>query len=108
LSKGNTMPTRTPDKTPTPSQDDRRRYGRKFEAADQLHLVVGSHRLVTINWSPGGCLVGALDCWKIGDKVAGSLESRDGLPMGAVISEIVRIDDRRRAALRFITVAPIF
>ncbi|MDP7643006.1 MAG: hypothetical protein QGI52_11220 [Alphaproteobacteria bacterium] len=53
---------------------------------------------MTINWSPGGCLVGALDCWKIGDKVAGSLESRHGLPMGAVISEIVRIDDRRRAA----------
>ena len=102
------MSSRTQAKKLTPPRDDRRRYERKFEAQDQLHLVVDSQELVTINWSPGGCLVGALKGWKVGDTLPGTLESRQGVPMGAVIAEIVRIDDRHRAALRFIAVAPLF
>jgi hypothetical protein len=102
------MSSRTQAENLTPPHDDRRRFERKFEAQDQLHLVVDGHQLVTLNWSPGGCLVGALEGWKIGDTVPATLESRQGVPMGAVIAEILRIDDHSRAALRFVTVAPLF
>ncbi len=89
-------------------RDERRKFERYFDPDSQLQLVVDHRELTTINWSPGGCLVNALKHWKIGDSVAGTLESREGVPMGAVISEVVRIDDDGRAALRFITVAPLF
>ena len=92
----------------SPRHDDRRRFRREFDANQQLHLVVNHRQLVTIDWSAGGCLVEALENWRVGDTVAGTLESRDGVPMGAVISKIVRIDDQRRAALCFTTVAPLF
>ena len=72
-----------------------------------MQIVVDHRELSTINWPPVG-LVSALKHWKVGDRIAGTLESREGVPMGAVISEVVRIDDEGRAALRFVTVAQLF
>ena len=96
-----------------PHQDNRRQHERIFEPGRQLRLVVDDGTLlsakhVTENWSAGGCLVDALEHWKVGDTVAGTLESQNGVPMGAIISEIVRIDDQGRAALNFSTIAPLF
>lgn len=102
------MPAQTTnDGLPPRDHDDRRRYRRNFEADQQLRFIVDDREVATINWSSGGCLVEALKHWKVGDTVAGTLESSDGVPMGAIISEIVRIDDQARAALRFTTVAPL-
>ena len=92
----------------TPHHDERRRHRREFAPNQQLHLVVNHRELATINWSAGGCLVDALEHWKVGDTVAGTLESQNGVPMGAIISEIVRIDDQGRAALNFSTIEPLF
>ena len=83
------------------------KYGRVSEKRKQLHLVVDDQELVTINWSINDCLVEALQEWKIGDTVAGAIESPQAVPMGAFISEIVRFDDQGRAAMRFITIAPL-
>ena len=97
----------SPKKSSPPRPSDERRYERIFEADQQLHLVVDDHELMTINWSTGGCLVDCLPEWKKGDTVAGSIETLIGVPMGAVVAEILRIDDQGRAALRFITIAPL-
>ncbi len=57
--------------------------------------------LVTVNWSTGGCLVYAPPEMMIGDTVAGTLETREGIPISIISAEIIRIDDQGRAALRF-------
>ena len=87
--------------------DNRRRYERIFEAEKQLYIIVNDRKLVTSNWSISGCLVDALQEWKVGDTVAATLESHQGSPKGAIISEIIRIDDQGRAALRFTILAPL-
>ena len=91
----------------SPRHDERRKYRREFVANQQLHLVVSHRELMTINWSAGGCLVRALENWNVGDTVVGTLESQSGIPMGAVIAQVVIIDDQGRAALCFSTIAPL-
>ena len=97
----------SPEVSLPPQRDDRRRYERIYEAEKQLHLIVNDHKMVTSDWSIGGCLVDALQEWKVGDTVVGTLESHQGSPKGAIISEIIRIDDQGRAALRFTILAPL-
>ncbi len=38
---------------------------------------------------------------KVGDSIRGALETREGIPISIISSEIIRIDDHGRAALRF-------
>ncbi|MBT3629616.1 MAG: hypothetical protein HOM52_00840 [Rhodospirillaceae bacterium] len=83
------------------------KYERISEAEKQLHIIVDGEKFPTINWSVNDCLVDGLKGQKLGDRVAGTIETLHAVPMGAFISEVVRIDDQGRAALRFITVAPL-
>ena len=82
------------------------RYERVCEPEKQLNVIVDGRTLSTVNWSVNDCLVEGLEGHKIGDTIAGSVETRHGVPMGAFISEVMRIDDRGAVALRFITVVP--
>jgi hypothetical protein len=95
------------EEEPASYWEERRKFQRFNDPKNQLHLVVDHRELKTINWSSGGCLVKALDHWQVGDSVAGTLETRQGVPMGAVISEVLRIDEEGRAALKFTTIAPL-
>ena len=94
---------KSPEKSSPPGQADRRRNERLYEAVKQLHFVFDDCTLVTVNWSTGGCLVHAPPEMKVGDNVAGTLETRQGIPISIITAEIIRIDDQGRAALRFTT-----
>ena len=83
------------------------RYERIFEKENQVQLVIDDKELVTINWSVNDCLVDGRQGWKKGDTVVGSIETLQAVPMGAFFAEIARVDDQGRAALRFVTVAPL-
>jgi|TARA_B100000315_G_C14484029_1_gene544317 hypothetical protein len=80
-------------------------YERIVEKEKQILLVVDDQLLVTTNWSVNDCLVDGLQGWKKGDTVTAALETLQGVPIGAIISKIARIDDQGRAALCFTTVA---
>ena len=91
----------SPEVSSPPRQADRRRHERLHEAVKQLRFVFDDCTLVTVNWSTGGCLVHAPPEMKVGDTVAGALETRQGIPISIITAEIMRFDDQGRAALRF-------
>ncbi len=97
----------SPEVCSQPRQSDRRKHERIFDPEKQLRFDNDDCELVTIDWSLGGCLVHAPVEWMVGDNVTGTLESHQGVPMGTITSEIMRIDDQGRAALRFTYVAPL-
>lgn len=99
--KEKAMFAKSPEKPSPPGQAERRRHERLYEAVKQLHFVFDDCTLVTVNWSTGGCMVQAPPEMKVGDSIRGALETREGIPISIISSEIIRIDDHGRAALRF-------
>jgi|TARA_B100000315_G_C14484029_1_gene544316 hypothetical protein len=95
----------------SPHQDNRRKHERIFEKEKQLRLVIDDgtlvwQKLLTINWSAGGCLIFGPPGFEVGDTVAGTLVSCQGDSVVTITAEILRIDDDGRAALCFTTVGP--
>ena len=74
---------------------------------NQIRLVDDFSQLVTINRSEGGCLVYAPQKWNVGDRVTRALASQQGVPMGTITLEDLRIDQQGRAALRFTSLSPL-